>query len=317
MGRTRINTQGTIQLGRGRTANAALNKLVEAFLATLRAKKHSPGTVGKRRDSLRRFLLFLEARGIERLADVDAGLIEAFRLCLIEHGYSEYEIEASLRAVQFLFRHLQERNLIFDNPTERMKIRKATLTLGRTLSEKDTLKLLAVPDLTKPRGLRDRALLEVLYSTGMRRAEAAGLSLFDVDMDRATVKVKGKGRKERLIPLGKHAVKYLRLYIQEARPRLLPKFAPPSDALWLDIRRGPMSQASICHAVGACAKAAKIAADTHTLRRTCATQLLRGGAHPVVVAQLLGHSGLASLSHYLRTTITDLQKAHAQTNPGK
>ena len=313
-----INKTGSIQLGRGETANAAFKKTAEAFLATLKAKQQSPETVRKRRDCLRRVLLFLEAKGIERFADVDGRILEAFRFCLVEHDYSANEIEATLRSAQFLFRYLEETNQIFDNPAERLKIQKPPLTLGTVLSEREIQRLLAVPDLTKPRGLRDRAMLEVLYSTGMRRGEAVGLTIYDVDLERATVKVQGKGRKQRLIPLGKHAVKYLRLYLQEARPRLLPKFAPPSDALWLDRSRKGMAHQSICHVVKVCAEKAGLnAVDTHTLRRTCATQMLRGGAHAAVVAQILGHSGLRSLSHYLRTTITDLHKAHAQTNPGK
>jgi len=317
-GKSRINNQGTIQLGSGDTANAALRQIVETFLATLKAKQQSPGTIMKRRDCLRKLLLFLEAKGITRFADVDGKTLETFRLCLVEHDYSPYEIEATLRSAQFLFRYLEEQNLIFQNPAERLKILKAPVTLGTVLTEREIQRLLAVPDLTKPRGLRDRALLEVLYSTGMRRGEAVGLTVYDVDLDRATVKVQGKGRKQRLIPLGKHAVKYLRLYLQEARPRLLPKFALPSDALWLDRSRKGMTHQSVCHVVNIAAQKAGIkAADTHTLRRTCATHLLRGGAHPAMVAQILGHSGLRSLSHYLRTTITDLQKAHAQTNPGR
>jgi site-specific recombinase XerD len=316
MSKAKINKQGDIQLGAGETANAALKEIVEAFLATLKARKQSPGTIKKRRDCLRKFLLFLEAKGLERFADVDGKTLEGFRLCLVEHDYSPNEIEASLRSTQFLFRYLEDTNQIFDNPAERLKIQKPPLTLGTVLSEREILRLLSVPDLTKPRGLRDRALLEVLYSTGMRRGEAVALTIHDVDLDRATVKVKGKFSKQRLIPLGRHAVKYLRLYLQEARPRLLPKFAPPSDALWLDRRRKGMPAQSVCHVVKVCAEKARVTADTHTLRRTCATQLLRGGAHPAVVAQILGHSGLRSLSHYLRTTITDLQKAHACTNPG-
>jgi len=313
----RINKQGDIQLGAGETANAALKETAEAFLAVLKARKQSPATIKKRRDCLRKFLLFLEGKGIERFADVDGRTLELFRLCLIEHDYSPNEIEATLRSTQFLFRYLEETNRIFDNPAERLKIRKPPLTLGTVLSEREIQRLLAVPDLTKPRGLRDRALLEVLYSTGMRRSEAVGLAIHDADLDRATVKVRGKFGKQRIIPLGKHAVKYLRLYLQEARPRLLPKLSPPSDALWLDRRRKGMPAQSVCHVVKVCAEKAGVVADTHTLRRTCATQLLRGGAHPVVVAQILGHSGLRSLSHYLRTTITDLQKAHSLTNPGK
>lgn len=317
-GKTKINRRGEIQLGQGNTANADFQKLVEQFLATLAAKKQSPQTVRKRRDCLRKFLLFLEASGIERLADVDGKTLETFRLCLVEHDYSPNEIEASLRSMQFFFRHLEEQNLIFDNPAERLTIQKPPLTMGTVLTETQMQRLLSVPDLTKVKGMRDRALLEVLYSTGMRREEVANLTVYDVDLDRATVKVEGKGRKQRLIPLGKQAVNHLRFYLQQARPRLEPRFAPPSDHLWLNRTRKGMRQQTIWKIVTACAKKAGIKnADTHTLRRTCATHLLRGGAHAAVVAQILGHSGLRSLSHYLRTTIGDLKSAHAQTNPGR
>jgi integrase/recombinase XerD len=316
LGHVRINRIGGIQLGRGDTTNAAFLKAKKDFLAHLRAKKQSQATVKKRRDCLRKFLLYLQARNIERFADVDTKLLEEFRLCLVEHDYSATEIEATLRSTQFLFRHLEETNQIFANPAERLKIYKAPESLGNVLTEREVQRLLAVPDMTKPRGLRDRALLEVLYSTGMRRNEATGLTIHDVDLDRATVKVQGKFSKQRLIPLGKHAVNFLRLYLQEARPRLLPKLMPASDALWLDRRRKGIQTQCICHIVKVCAEKAGIVADTHTMRRTCATQMLRGGAHPAVVAQILGHSNLRSLSHYLRTTITDLQKSHAMTNPG-
>ena len=315
--RIRINETGDIQLGTGATTTPVFLAALDGFLATLKAKQQSPATVHKRRDSLRRLLLFLERSGVEKFADVDLRTLEAFRLCLVEHGYSDSELEGSLRSAQFLFRYLEERNLIFDNPAERLAIPKARLSFGKVLTEKEIQKLLAVPDLTKPRGLRDRAILETLYSAGMRRGEAAGLALHDVDLDRGTVKVRGKGRKERLIPLGKQAVKYLRLYIQEARPCLLPKLTPPTDALWYNRRRRPLPESSLCHVVTSSAREAGVAADAHTLRRTCATHMLRGGAHPAVVAQILGHSGLRSLSHYLRTTVTDLQKAHSLSNPGR
>jgi integrase/recombinase XerD len=315
--RSRINEKSLIQLGTGHSSNPAFQTALEGFLASLKGRKHSANTVKKRRDSLRRFLLYLDARGVASFADVDLQTLEEFRLCLVDHDYSESEIESSLRSVRLLFRHMEEENLIFDNPAQRLKIRKATLTLGKVLTEKEVQALLAAPDLATTQGVRDRALLEVLYSTGLRRGEAAGLRLNDVDLERGTVKVLGKGRKERLIPLGKQAVKYLGLYIKEARPRLLPKLTPPSDALWYDRLRQRLSEPGVCHAVIAAARRAGVAADTHTLRRTCATHLLRGGAHPAVVAQLLGHSGLRSLSHYLRTTITDLQKAHAMSKPGR
>jgi len=250
---------------------------------------------------------------------VDLKTLEAYRFALVEHDYSDSSIESALRAASLFFRFLEERGHLFENPARKLKIPKAPVIMGTVLTDKEVRQLLAAPDLTHRRGLRDRAILEVIYSTGMRRAEVAGLTLFDVQLDQATVKVTGKGRKQRLLPLGKHAVKYVRLYIKESRPKYLPKFSPAPDALWLDRHQQAISPQGITLLIGRHGKACGVekSIDAHTLRRTCATQMLRGGAHPVAVAQMLGHSGLRSLSHYLRTTITDLLKSHAQTNPGR
>ncbi len=309
----------TITFSRGHSTNAALTGPVDEFLADLRARKFSPQSITKRKDDLRKLLIYLEARGIGALADVDLKTLEAYRFALVDHGYGDSSIESALRAASLFFRFLEERGKLFENPAKRLKVPKAPVIMGTVLTEKEIRKLLAQPDVTRPQGLRDRAILEVLYSTGMRRGEAVALTVFDVHLDEATVKVTGKGRKQRLLPLGKHAVKYLRLYMKEARPRFCPKLCPAPDALWLDRRRQGLSTQGITHLISLYGKQAKLgkSVDAHAIRRTCATLLLRGGAHPVVVAQLLGHSGLRSLSHYLRTTITDLQKAHSISNPGK
>lgn len=309
----------TYSFSRGRCTVEALTGPVAEFLADLTARKLSPGTIHKRTDDLRKLLVYLDARGIGSLADVELRTLEAYRFALVEHGYGDATIESALRAVSLFFRFLEERGHLFENPARRLKVPKAPVIMGTVLTEREVKQLLAQPDLTQRHGLRDRAILEVLYSTGMRRAEAAGLSIFDVQLDQATIRVTGKGRKQRLLPLGRHAVQYVRLYIKEGRPKYLPKFAPAPDALWLDRFQQPISAQGITRLVGRYGNACGVekTIDAHTLRRTCATQMLRGGAHPVVVAQMLGHSGLRSLSHYLNTTITDLQKAHANAKPGQ
>lgn len=308
-----------IPFSRGRSENATLTGPVDEFLADLRARKLSPQSVTKRTDDLRKLLIYLDARKIGTLADVDLKTLEAYRFALVEHGYSDSAIESALRAASLFFRFLEERGHLFENPARRLKIPKAPVIMGTVLTEKEIKQLLAQPDLSTPRGIRDRAILEVLYSTGMRRGEAVSLNIFDVHLDEATIKVIGKGRKQRLLPLGKHAVKYLRLYMKDARPTFTPKLCPAPDALWLDRYRRALSYQGITNLIGLYGRQSKLgkSVDIHTIRRTCATHMLRGGAHPVVVAQMLGHSGLRSLSHYLRTTITDLQKAHANAKPGR
>lgn len=317
--RTRINTKGDIQLGRGHTANADLQRMADQYLSELKSRKYSAESIKKRRDDLRKFLLYLQARQINRFQDVDLRMLEQYRMCLIDHDYSESVVESGQRGVKLFFEFLEERGDIFENPTLYLRIRKAPVNLGLVLTEREVNKLLSVPDTSTPQGLRDRAILEVLYTTAMRRGECWRLSLHDVDLDRATVRVCGKRRKQRLLPLGKQSVKFLRLYIQDARPRFLPKFAPAPDALWLDRCRKRMGYQPIMNLVNRSALAAGIKkpVDTHTMRRTCATHMLRNGAHPVVVAELLGHADLTSLAHYLRTTISDLKKAHSRSKPGR
>jgi site-specific recombinase XerD len=304
---------------RGRCTVEALTGPVEAFLADLAARKYSPASIGKRTDDLRKLLVYLDARQIGSFADIELKTLEQYRFALVEHGYRDATIESALRTVSLFFRFLEDRGHLFENPAHKLKVPKAPVVLGTVLSEQEIAKLLASPDLASRIGLRDRSILEVIYSTGIRRGEAAGLQLHDVHLDEGTLRVTGKGRKERLLPLGRHAVKYLRLYIREARPEYLPKLSPPPDALWLDRYSKPVSAPGIARIISLHAKASGVGKpiDAHSLRRTCATQMLRGGAHPVVVAQMLGHSGLRSLSHYLQTTITDLQKSHQLSNPGK
>jgi|GEM_PF-615120 len=309
-----------IPFSRGRSTNEALCGPVKEFLEDLKARRFSPQSIKKREDDMRKLLVYLESRDIKSPAEVDLETLEAYRFALIDHGYGDSSIESALRAASLFFRFLEERGHLFENPARRLKITKAPLVMGTVLTEKEIRHLLAQPDPTHPRGLRDRAILEVLYSTGMRRGESVGLTVFDVHLEDASVKVTGKGRKQRLLPLGKLAIKYVRLYLREARPKFSPRFSPAPDALWLDRFRRPLSAQGISGVISLHGKSAfgkEKSIDIHTIRRTCATHMLRGGAHPVVVAQMLGHSGLRSLSHYLRTNITDLKAAHAKTKPGQ
>ena len=308
----------SIPFSHGRSTNAALTDPVDGFLSDLAARKQSPGTVKKRRDDLRKLLVYLDSQEIKSFADIDLRTLEAYRFALVEYDYSDSVIESALRAASLLCRYLEEGGQLFENPARKLRIPKAPVIMGEVLTTREAKQLLAQPDLTHRRGLRDRSILEVLYSTGIRRSEAAGVSIFDIQLDQASIRVTGKGKKQRLLPLGRHAVKYLRLYLKEGRSKYLPKFAPASDALWLNRYRRPISSQSVTQLISRHGRASGIdkTIDVHTLRRTCATQMLRGGAHPVVVAQMLGHSGMSALSHYLNTTITDLMHSHSQSKPG-
>jgi len=159
--------------------------------------------------------------------------------------------------------------------------------------------------------------MELIYSTGARLTEAASVTIFDPDLDRGVLRVLGKGRKERVVPLGRHAIFWLRRYIREARPKLI-KDNIDEHALWVTIE-GAKSKTpqTFQSAIAEHSKAAGLRRiSPHALRRACATHMLRHGAHPVQIQFLLGHAGLNTLGQYLRVTITDLKKMHKQSKPG-
>jgi len=185
-------------------------------------------------------------------------------------------------------------------------------------NEEDIRKLMEQPDLGTAAGVRDRALLEVGYSTALRLSELAGLNLADPNLKDATVRVLGKGSKERVVPLGRQAISWLEEYVGKARPELLTA-SPDEPALWL----GGMGRRFHVLLIGKMmrdyGKRAGIACGItpHALRRACATHMLRGGAHPAAIQMLLGHASLSTLSSYLRVSITDLQAMHAKARVGE
>ncbi|MCP4124617.1 MAG: tyrosine-type recombinase/integrase, partial [Bacteroidetes bacterium] len=184
-------------------------------------------------------------------------------------------------------------------------------------TEEELEQLLAVPDVSGPVGLRDRAILEVAYGCGLRRSELAGLSILDPDIKNGSLRVSGKGNKERIVPLGRQAVKWLKMYLHQARPKLL-KGDPDDKGLWISTRGRKMDGAAIRQQLKRYADKSGIETptDLHSLRRACATHMLRNGAHPVDIGMLLGHSNLKTLSQYLSVTISDLRKMHKNTKLG-
>jgi integrase/recombinase XerD len=177
--------------------------------------------------------------------------------------------------------------------------------------------LLRQPDISTPLGVRDRAFIEVAYSTGARRAELTGLTIHDLNLDAGLLRLMGKGRKERMVPLGRQAVQWLHTYLSDIRPRLA-RGRLDEDWLWLGQEGKPIQAAGLrmmlrVHSIRAGLKPVSV----HALRRACVTHMLRNGAHPVQIQTLLGHADLTSLSQYLRLTIRDIRKMHAASKVGR
>jgi len=294
--------------------------LVHAYLNAKRARNHASSTVANERWQLSRFTRWLAAADIVRLQDVTAAVLERYRSDLRDQGVSFNTVQDYLRAVRSLFGYLLGESLVFEDPTCGMVLSKQYRNLPQVISVAQVGKLLAAPDCSRKAGLRDRALLELLYSTGMRCCEINALSLFDIDLDQATVRVLGKGRKERVLPVGKQAVKYLRAYLQRVRPFWIERSGRLDlTALFISGRALAFGPGRALQIVTWHARKAALAAGVspHTLRRSCATHMLQNGAHPLAVARMLGHADMKNLSRYLRVTVTELKNMHRRSNPGR
>lgn len=264
-------------------------------------------------DTLHRFL----EDDPKRLRDVTAADIEGYRVALLERRLSPATISMHLFAWRSFFRWMEKTGRVFLDPTRDIIVGHPKRSIGYVPGEAEIRALLAQPNVATPYGVRDRALLEVAYSTAVRLQELTAATVLDVDLSRGTLRVLGKGSKERLVPLGAKAVFWLRRYLREARPKLAgPR--PDETALWISHRHGPCTPGAVEKIFSAYAREAGLRRiSPHTLRRACATHMLRRGAHPVQLQFLLGHASLNNLSHYLQVSILDLRKMHRAAPPGR
>lgn len=300
------------------TPSVVMRQLADDYLASLQARHYSPRSVQLCQGVFADFLAYLAERGRERVPDIVAEDLEAYRLALVQRNFAPASLEVYLRTVRQLFKWLEQNQKLFTNPAAGLLIPRPSQKLLPVPTEEAMKRLLAQPNVATVYGLRDRALLETAYATGARREELHRLAVFDVDLDHQRLRVLGKGRRERMLPLGKQATQWLKRYLLEARPKLL-KDQLDETALWVDLhgkqlRYHAFQQLITRHSYEA---GIKPAITLHAVRRACATHLLRHGAHPLQIQLLLGHATLKTLSQYLRLTITELQQTHAQSNPGQ
>lgn len=250
--------------------------------------------------------------------DVIQSDIDFYRLELVDKKYSGHSISLYMRAVYNLLRYLEDTRQIFINPASGLSIPVERHKIMPVPTEKEVEKLLVQPDVSTPTGIRDRALMETMYSTAVRLSEFISMNLQDVNQKEKVIKIMGKGNKERMVPLGKKAFYWLVKYIKDVRPVFL-KNKPDQHALWLGVRGKRINPLIVGRIVKGYGKDAKIKTDItpHCLRRACATHMLRNGAHPVQIQFLLGHSGLRVLGRYLKITVNDMKDMHRKGKPGK
>lgn len=299
---------------------------VEEYLEHLEARHWSDTSIRDQRKILNRFFLWAwqtEGLEIESVVAVTPEVVEQYILTLFEPSPRTGKPLAIasrrlyLQAVRGFYRWLESEKRILVSPLDGLEIDwKRDRSVGTILSVEELVKLLEAPDLSKPAGLRDRAILELLYSTGLRLAELVALSIHDVDLAAELVRVnEGKGKKDRVVPLGKKAAYYLTEYIAKVRTRYTRRLRTVPTALFLAPNGGEVSHGSVRRMVTKAAKAAGMKASPHALRRSMATHLLASGAEPELVQQMLGHGDGRSLRFYARLYGPDLKAEHERTHP--
>jgi len=289
--------------------------LIDRFLDSLWLEKGlADNTRASYRSDLALFNGWLEGRGIElRNAGREAILDHlAWRL---ENGYQARSTARLLSGLRGFYRYLLREGDIAVDPTLRVELPRVGRPLPKAISETDVEALLAAPDIDDPLGLRDRALLEVLYACGVRVSELVGLTLEQVSLRQGVLRAFGKGRKERLVPLGEEALAWLERYLREARGTLLA--GRPCDALFPSQRGEQMTRQTFWHRIKLHARTAGISTSIspHTLRHAFATHLLNHGADLRTVQMLLGHSDLSTTQIYTHIARSRLQALHAMHHP--
>jgi integrase/recombinase XerD len=295
----------------------------DAYLDSLAARNYSEGTIEGRRDALKVFLIWAQERELTQAGQITRPILEAYQRWLWRYtkangkrlGWSTQR--SRLGTLKDWFRWLTKQNVLMHNPASEVELPRmekrlpdAALTLSQMAA------LLAVPNVSDPLGLRDRAMLELFYSTGVRRSELCRLELPDFHAERRTLHVrKGKGKKDRMVPVGEQAAAWIEKYLVAVRPRLCLDTRTP--AMFLTGYGGPFNADVLSRQVSAMMEKAGLSGkgSCHMLRHTCATHMLEGGADIRYIQQLLGHEKLETTAIYTEVNIRQLQEVHRRCHP--
>ena len=293
-----------------------MNSMLERFLEFLGLEKGlSDNTSSAYRQDLSGFIAWLQRRHIAALNDVTRRHIMDYLLDLREKERAPATIARHLVAIRVFFRFLQQEGLLDTNITDAMDAPKLWKVLPETLSVAEVDRLLNSPDLNKPLGLRDKAMMELLYSSGLRVSELASLTLDDVHADAGYIKCLGKGRKERIVPYGSSARAYLGRYLDEVRP--LWNRHPHQRALFISRRDQPLSRKTIWRMIKKYALVAGVSHEIspHTLRHSFASHLLANQAPLRVIQEMLGHADIATTQIYTHVDSGRIKTVHQKFHP--
>ena len=277
----------------------------------------SRNTQASYRSDLLLFARYLASRKVP-LADAREADIQDYFAARAQGGAGRFNARSQSRllsALRQFYRHLVMDRQRSDDPTAQLESPKLPRRLPKTLSEIDVARILEAPDVNTELGLRDRAMLEVMYAAGLRVSELVNIELPRINLQQGVVQIVGKGGRERLVPIGELAMDWTKRYMAQARPALAQGAA--SDWLFITLRGGPMTRHNFWHLIKRYASQAGVRnpLSPHTLRHAFATHLLEHGADLRVVQSLLGHADLSTTQIYTHVTQQRLRDLHKQFHP--
>jgi integrase/recombinase XerD len=313
-----VNPGTTPELLRGRMpADMPVNNQpeIERFLDAMWSERGlSENTLAAYRADLSGLARWLDGEGTELLTASRESLL-AFLAWRMQQGARPRSTARQLSSIRRFYRHMLREGRIQEDPTTRIDMPKLGRPLPKSLSEGEVEALLKAPDVAEPLGIRDRAMLELLYATGLRVTELVSLRLSQLNLKQGVVRVVGKGNRERLVPVGEEAQKWLERYLNDARLDILG--GRQTDYLFPTRRSDFMTRQAFWHIIKRYAEQADIhnGLSPHTLRHAFATHLLNHGADLRVVQMLLGHSDVSTTQIYTHVATTRLKDVHTRHHP--
>jgi integrase/recombinase XerD len=292
-----------------------LQSQIHAFLNYLRVEKGlSENTIRAYRRDIEEFGAFVRERNLAA-AEVRRREVVDFLASLYHRRLDSRSVARHLVTIRQFFRFLLVEEQIAEDPAANIESPRIRRSLPDFLSLEEVDRLLRMPDTSTPAGLRDQAMIELMYSAGLRVSELCGLRVSDIDMAVGCLRCIGKGNKERLVPVGRRALDALRTYLRESRAKLLPDMDLPY--LFVNRRRGKMDRVTFWRLLGAYGRKAGLrkALTPHMLRHSFATHLLDGGADLRSVQMMLGHSDISTTQIYTHVVDERLKKVYKAHHP--
>lgn len=298
------------------TAN--VNVSLKLFIEYLQIEKNSSQyTIEYYQHDIREFLMFMSEQGIDHFEHVQYLDVRIYLTKLYEKKLARKSVARKVSSLRSFYKFLLREEMVKDNPFSLVSIPKIEKRLPAFFYETELDQLFKACDLTTPLGQRNKALLELLYATGIRVSELCQISLKDLDMFISTVLVHGKGQKQRYVPFGSFAHDALELYIQQGRQEILSSKKDDHDFLFVNFRGGPLTPRGVRTILNSVIDRSALSGKIHPhmLRHTFATHLLNNGADMRTVQELLGHAFLSSTQVYTHVTKEFLRKTYMSHHP--